>query len=986
MQHAAVETRVVGGDERRVVEPGAERRPQIGEGRRVAYVVPAQTVEAGEREPCDWRPDQVGSGQDDPAAAAGSESDRAGAVAADGGGLEVDRDERSRRRRLNGKRRGLNRGWAEEGNEGNVVEAWGKFDETSRRIHRLEHHCADVGACFEELLKDEVLNRRFAAAAGQKRLDPNTAARLAALAFLHDFGKLNAGFQFKIEHHPVPGEERERKPSRAGHVSEALLAFGRDDVCDTLGLYRMCEEWGEGVEPLLYAALAHHGRPAERPTQTGKGPANLWKPFAGYDPLATARLLNERAHRWFPDAFASGPPLPDTPALAHLFAGTVAIADQLGSKEDDFKYEQALELDYIERARRIAARVVQGTLFRRAGWNTNAAAADVRSLFGYATPRPCQRDVSAAPTDRPLLILESETGSGKTEAAILRFVALWREGLVDGLYFAVPTRAAAKQLHVRVGKALTRLIPPDAQVETVLAVPGYHRAGDAEGERIGRFDVFWKDEPGERKRLARWSAESARKFLASPAAVGTVDQVLLAGLRVKWAHFRAASLARSLLVVDEVHASDAYMTRVLRGVLQGHLAIGGHALLMSATLGSAARSGFVSESPRSSPPAPEDAERVPYPALTLARGGTPPETRAIDTDDSSKSVKMTGEPILEDPNAIATAALAAAREGAKVLVIRNTVTSAQAVFEALTAQGGEDVVLKVADQPTLHHSRFAAEDRHRLDEAVERMLGKTDRPRGGAVVIGTQTLEQSLDIDADLLITDVCPVDVLLQRIGRLRRHRETSRPAGFGEPRCCVLLPKAGVEAGLDGTLLRHGLGMTERGGVYENLLSVEATRGLIASHPRWTIPAMNRLLVEQATHPDVLSKLPGTEDERWRRHRESVTGRHAAKTVLAKNHALTRAEKFDEELVFPDIDERVRTRLGEDGPRIVLANPVRGPFGKEVKTFNLPAYWFRGALPTKDEIDAARAEPGHDDDLLLRIGDRTLIYDRAGVRRSDA
>ena len=110
VQHAAVETRVVGGDERRVVDPGAERRPQIGEGRRVAHVVPAQTVEAGEREPCDWRPDQVGSGQDDPAAAAGSEADRAGAVAAGGGGLEVDRDERSRRRRLNGKRRGLNRG------------------------------------------------------------------------------------------------------------------------------------------------------------------------------------------------------------------------------------------------------------------------------------------------------------------------------------------------------------------------------------------------------------------------------------------------------------------------------------------------------------------------------------------------------------------------------------------------------------------------------------------------------------------------------------------------------------------------------------------------------------------------------------------------------------------------------------------------------------------------------------------------------------
>ena len=163
-------------------------------------------------------------------------------------------------------------------------------------------------------------------------------------------------------------------------------------------------------------------------------------------------------------------------------------------------------------------------------------------------------------------------------------------------------------------------MPPAAHVQTVLAVPGYLVAGDAEGRRAEKFEVFWEDEPDEEKRLARWSAESTRKFLSAPAAVGTVDQVLLAGLRVKWAHFRAASLSRSLLVVDEVHASDAYMTELLFGVLRGHLALGGHALLMSATLGSAARSKFMSSSARFSLPAPHDAEDTPYPALTLAAG------------------------------------------------------------------------------------------------------------------------------------------------------------------------------------------------------------------------------------------------------------------------------------------------------------------------------------------------------------------------------
>ena len=664
------------------------------------------------------------------------------------------------------------------------MEAWGKFDASSGRIHRLEHHCADVAACFEQLLRDPVLRARFVQAAGTGSFSDTTAARLTFLAYLHDFGKLNTGFQFKVRRQI---ELPRRVPQRAGHIAEALLCFDQSDICTLLGLHDIVNEWGEGVVALLYAMLAHHGRPARRPTQSGGGPPELWRPFAGYDPRATARVLGELGRRWFPDAFGDGPPMPDAPALAHLFAGVVALADQLGSDENVFEYEPDPDPHYIERARRIATEVVRSKGFRRTDWPTDAAAADVRTLFDYVAPRPSQRAVSAAPLDRSLLILESETGSGKTEAAVLRFAGLWRAGLVDGLYFAVPTRAAAKQLYGRVRRGLDRLLPPAAHVQTVLAVSGYLVAGDAEGSRVERFEVFWEDEPDEETRLARWSAESARKFLSAPAAVGTVDQVLLAGLRVKWAHFRAASLSRSLLVVDEVHASDAYMTELLFGVLRGHLALGGHALLMSATLGSAARSKFMSSSARSSLPAPHDAEDTPYPALTLAAGDGASETHAITGGGPTKSVSMRLLPILGEPAAIARSAVVAARDGARVLVIRNTVNSAQDVFGAILEQRGEDggLLLKVAHGPALHHSRFAAEDRKLLDDAVERAIGKGARSPGGMIVIGTQTLEQSLDIDADLLISDLCPVDVLLQRIGRLHRHARTDRPRLYGEPRC---------------------------------------------------------------------------------------------------------------------------------------------------------------------------------------------------------
>ena len=871
-----------------------------------------------------------------------------------------------------------------------MMDAWGKY-ESPDCFHRLEHHCADVAACFEGLLRDPVLRSRFEGAAGDAGFCAVTEARLAVIAFLHDFGKLNAGFQFKVrENEALPSG---RRPRKAGHIGEALLCCEQDDVCEALGLFDMCRDWGgEGFESLLLAALAHHGRPAKRSPPTGSGPPELWRPFAGYDPLATAGLLGDRIRAWFPKAFEKGPPLPDSPALAHLFAGVVALADQVGSNQELFEFESASDPNYIRRAREQAEDALRRTGFRRADRPARAKPPDFRSLFKHGEPRPLQRAVEEAPLDRPLMILESETGSGKTEAAIMRFAALWHAGLVDGLYFALPTRAAAKQIHARVHEALTGLFPSDeAAIETVLAVPGYLVAGTVRGWPEENFKVYWEDnrDDNEEVRQGRWAAEASRRFLAATAAVGTVDQALLAGLQVKWAHFRGAALARSLLVVDEAHASDAYMTELLDTVLRGHLALGGHALLMSATLGAVARAAFTSAERRLEPPGLAVAEETPYPAITVADGDGGSQTWKIDEAGRSKAVSIRIEPFIADPDRIAEAVLAEARKGAKVLVVRNTVASAQAVFDSLREQGGDALALRAGGGPALHHGRFAAEDRRLLDKAVERSLGKEGRKPGGCAVIGTQTLEQSLDIDADLLMSDLCPVDVLLQRIGRLHRHAETDRPEGFAVPRCVVLAPEngpEGLEEGLGGGLMRHGLGMSERGGgVYRDLLGIEQTRRLIVEHPTWTIPDMNRMLVERATHPDALCELAEALGGRWLAEEQRTYGLAAAERGQAQLHALDRSASFDENLMFPDLDEKVRTRLGEDGPRIVLAEPVAGPFGCPVQTFNLPRHLFGavGALPSKEEIDAARAE-AMPEGIILHVGNHAFLYDRQGIRGS--
>ena len=850
--------------------------------------------------------------------------------------------------------------------------AWGKY-ESPHCYHRLEHHCADVAACFEILLQEPILRRRFERALGNISLCAVTEARLTAIAFLHDFGKLNAGFQFKVRDR---SELPTAPPQSKGHVVEAFFCCQQDHMCKALGFYDMAA-WGEGLEPLLIAALAHHGRPAQ-PPHSGSGPPEIWSPFAGYDPAKAASLLHNRIREWFPAAFNQGPPLPDSPTLVHLFAGVVALADQVGSAEEFFSFEPDPDPEYIIRARKKAQEVLGARGLRRASHQACPEQANFQTMFGHSSPRPLQQAVADAPLDRPLLILESETGSGKTEAAVMRFAALWRAGIVDGLYFAVPTRAAAKQLHGRISKALESLLP---WTPTVLAVPGYYRADEAEGQYIGNYEVFWEDDPDEAKRAARWSAESTRHYLSSTAAVGTVDQALLGALKVKWAHLRGASLARSLLVVDEVHASDSYMTRLLHTLLRGHLDLGGHALLMSATLGATARTTFTGSSIRDLP-APDEAEKAPYPALTLAGNGTP-DICPIGHTGQSKAVSMRVEAWMSDPAQIARFAYSQAREGAKVLIIRNTVATAQEVFENLLDQDGGELALMVEGIPTLHHSRFAVEDRGLLDDAVELVLGKGDRPDNGQVVIGTQTLEQSLDIDADILISDLCPVDVLLQRIGRLHRHTDTVRPRRFSTPNCIVLTPEDGLAIGLEGHLLRHGLGMSENGGIYRNLLAVEQTRSLIVDHAVWRIPDMNRMLVERGTHPNVLQERANLLGDTWLTHEQQTWGLAAAEDQVARRHELDRKQLFTEQ-AFPDLDEKVRTRLGEDGPRITLDQAMSGPFDKPVKTFNLPAFFFK-QIPTKDEIEQARAEQIAGV-LTLHVGTQVFLYDRTGIRPMEA
>lgn len=847
----------------------------------------------------------------------------------------------------------------------------------------LVGHSADVAATMRALLSVPNIRCRLAALLKRTDLNRDDVDRLTVLAALHDLGKINHGFQRKPFATTGP---------RAGHVTPLVSLFSSSDM-EPIQILRELETRGQltRAEALLagpdgdgapfHAIMAHHGA-LPRP---GPVDPRLWRADACGDPALACSELVAAVASWCPAAFDARP-IGWTAPFGHAFAGLLTLADWLGSDTDRFPFPgqdgapdgPARFAWALERASETIRRLnlepsATRTLAQSICWSA-------ATLTGYPQPTPPQADILGLPpppSSGRICIVEGETGSGKTEAALIHFLDLFRQGLVDGMYFALPTRAAAKQIHARLSGDLHRLLG-DAAPPVGLAVPGY--LGSADSAPLGDPGALWPDEPKEVQKDATWATERSKRYLAGWVMVGTVDQVLMGGLQVRHAHLRSGAMLRLLLVVDEVHASDVYMSTILRSLLAQHRRAGGHALLMSATLGSAARVALLRPEGRVPPPAYIQACEAPYPA-TWTDGGAVRPVRAGEPPSARQKVVHVGLEISwQSPDAIVDTAVDAATRGARVLVIRNTVRLALATQMALETRDirfslgiAESHGDGVVHAP--HHARFAPEDRRRLDEALEGLLGKRADRSGGRIAICTQTAEQSLDIDADLLITDLCPADVLLQRIGRLHRHHGRARPEGFEMPRVIVVAPpEEDLAVALDtrGEVRNPPLAL---GLVYANLLGVLATRRALAAGEPLSVPKDNRGLVEASTHPEALKGLAEDMGGRWLAHWGRVRGIEGAHALEAHRVCLDWKRPIEP---FPDIPQRISTRLGLDDRTVELPAGTIGPFGGPVTALNVPGRWLPGVVadaPTTVRV----AAPGV---LGVTVGDRSFLYDRLGLR----
>ena len=859
--------------------------------------------------------------------------------------------------------------------------AWAKSPNTTGAVGSgwlsLIDHSIDVAAVAKALLHLPTVRTRLDSLAGRP-LSNIDVDRLCFLVGLHDAGKVNHGFQAKL---------RSEKPY-SGHIGPLWAILGRSHFIEEHRRIRrevsralMVSRWfgdHEAEREFWAVILAHHG--SLSPIDAVSPEPRLWRPRGGYDPIAALTELAEIMAKMFPGTLAdtNHEPLPGQSRFQIALAGFVTLADWIGSDDTVFRFPGSGAPSGAERivwARDQAAELMSRRWLdpSRAREAAKRHALDFTTLFPNFQPRPAQAALLEAPLPRSgqVTVLEAETGSGKTEAALIHFLRLFMANEVDGLYFALPTRAAAVQIHRRINDIIKRWFG-EAAPPVGLAVPGYLRVDAAtEGQRLpDAHGILWPDE-GVRDRA--WAVENVKRYLSGTVMVGTIDQLLLGGLRVRHAPLRSGPMLRLLLCVDEVHASDAYMMELLRNVLDQHTSAGGHALLMSATLGSLARQRLLGGRVEAHQAhGLSAAASLAYPSLQ--RSGE--ELQKLQRDDQERCGKRVTVELL-DPEADHASLMerlkAAADLGATVLFIRNRVDDARETVLRLEEIGATLLQCRGVTAP--HHGRFAPEDRLLLDEALEQALHPFDK-RDGVVAVTTQTAEQSLDIDADWLVTDIPPGDVLLQRIGRLHRHKR-ARPMEFEEPRVTVLAPTLEQLAGtlnLRGGVTR-GRTLLGIGSVYENIVGVLATRAWLDKQGAIHIPADNRTVVEAATHRIELARFADDLGGAWPAHLQDVEGKTAANAGGAKNVAINWEDPLTENQPISNL--RAETRLGLKDRRVELLESPSGPFRERVRTLHIPGWMVRDE-PEEAIVTDLTARDG---EIHLRLGSKTFRYNRLGL-----
>jgi CRISPR-associated endonuclease/helicase Cas3 len=622
----------------------------------------------------------------------------------------------------------------------------------------VSDHCHIVGHVACELIK---------------KLAPSVASILPAgtttLIAAHDVGKLSPGFQLKCPEWSL--YETVFSQTQHNKLEKNHASVSQSHLQQSLGNSKS-RLW-------LTSTGGHHGSYPfgykTRINPSNEGGNNSFIPLRH-------ELLNL--------LIAEFGPLPIEPATkldkhrVHLLTGLTIFADWLGSNTDWFPLGWNQQID-SEKIALKTQEILQGLRFHsRSKSNLTFGQLFNPSAPTQFQPRALQSTLIEAADSTGLYIVEAPMGLGKTEAALAASYQLWEKGHNRGLYFALPTQLTSEKIHTRIQNFLQEV----TDVETVQTL--IHGNAWLKNDNVRALSPHLDDDPQKPERdhndtdeALRWFSTSRRQLLA-PFGTGTIDQALLAVLPARFAALRFFSLAGKVVVVDEVHSYDTYTSSLVDRLVEYLLKVGSTVIILSATLTAKRRAELVLAAGASEP-----SETEAYPLITkVAFGDRTAEhiskNLALTSAPVSVQLKTTSSnsPTLFDD--IAQKVLT----GANVVVIRNTVALAQETFRQIKSCLTEAIPHQ---HRSLIHSRFPQWKRQENEDKWMTLLGKDSSHRPtGSLLVSTQIVEQSVDIDADFLVTDLAPIDLLIQRIGRLHRHPR-SRPTGFENPTCLVLHPE---------------------------------------------------------------------------------------------------------------------------------------------------------------------------------------------------
>ncbi|WP_260640608.1 type I-E CRISPR-associated protein Cse1/CasA [Streptomyces angustmyceticus] len=643
------------------------------------------------------------------------------------------------------------------------------------------------------------------------------------LAGTHDIGKATPAFACQVD-------DLAHAMSAAGLGMRTRKQFGDDRRMAPHGLAGqvLLQEWLEERRgwtrraSAQFAVMAggHHGVPpdhvqlhnldAHPELLRTPGPAEaVWRRVQNelLDAAADVFGVDDRLVHW------RGVKLPQPVQV--LLTAIVIVCDWIASNPDLFPYfpEERPRTD----AERVAA-AWQG-LRLPPPWSPLEPREQAAELFAArfdlppgAVVRPVQEQALAMARgmEQPgMLIIEAPMGEGKTEAALAVAEVFAARSGAGGCYLALPTMATSNAMFPRLLDWLDRLpsvtssTAGETSPERRSVLLAHAKAALQEDyaalmrdshRTIAAVDAYGADEhpPGGVKSasadlVAHQWLRGRKKGLLASFAVGTIDQLLMTGLKSRHLALRHLAMVGKVVVIDEVHAYDAYMNTYLDRVLSWLGAYRVPVVVLSATLPAGRRRELAEAYAGQSADALDGA--TDYPLLTAVAPGAEPVQASPAS--SGRRTDVVVERLADDESVLADRLAVELGDGGCALVVRNTGDRVTDTAAVLRARFG-------AEHVTVAHARFIDVDRARKDASLLTRFGPPDRtgasphrPRGTHIVVASQVAEQSLDVDFDLLVTDLCPVDLLLQRMGRLHRHprgeRQSARPPRLRQPRCLV-------------------------------------------------------------------------------------------------------------------------------------------------------------------------------------------------------